>query len=350
MALYWIRLFRPLLAKGVSLPQMPGNRGLEGLGFVRPDGFPQLMNVSDTDLRVGMRIAEDRRNALHRALRDARRTIIEMPVKHLNYHDGRPIFPTKGKRLVRAPVVGRLDAPYLWSFGEFSLPRHLWRALQRYNVWVEPALVAEWMRLMNEYAKTQGRKLDQARVAQSMVWSEPDRAATIPRERAFRLLEQGPLYCVWSGRRISGRNLDIDHCFPWSSWPCNDLWNLLPASRVVNQGQKRDQLPADLVLRRAKGRIIDWWDSGYVRAENRLITEQFALEASSTLPALEIRGASVEEALSPSNLHRLLEDVFSAVSLQRLRLRNDQRIPEWDGPADRSQRPGGAGALPSPEL
>jgi tripartite-type tricarboxylate transporter receptor subunit TctC len=34
--------------------------------------------------------------------------------------------------------------------------------------------------------------------------------------------------------------LDIDHCLPWSAWPCGDLWNLLPASPRVNQHLKRD--------------------------------------------------------------------------------------------------------------
>lgn len=79
VALYWIRLFKPLLAEGRELPQSPENRGLRRLGFVRPDGFARLMDVPDIDLRVGTRIAEDRRPALHRALRDARNTIVAMP-------------------------------------------------------------------------------------------------------------------------------------------------------------------------------------------------------------------------------------------------------------------------------
>ena len=316
VALYWIRLFKPLLAR--NLPQSPENRGLGRLGFVRADGFPRLMDVPDIDLRIGMRFAKDRRGELHRALRDARNTIVEMPVAHLNHHDGTPVFPARIERLRPPPADLRLDAPYLWSFGRFVVPRHLWRAFQRYNVWIEPAIVAEWKRLMNLYAWRQGRKLDDAAVLQGMAWSEPGRAVRVPRERAVRLIEQRPLYCVWSGRRLTRESLDIDHCFPWSSWPCSDLWNLLPASRRVNQQEKGDRLPADPVLRRAKDRIVDWWGTGYVSAADRLLGEQFALEASATLPTLK----------PPAND---LEDVFSAVSLQRLRLSNDQRIPEWEG-------------------
>ena len=334
VALYWIRLFKPLLVKGRELPQSPENRGLERLGFVRPDGFPQLMDVADIDLRVGMRIAEARRREFHRALRDARNTIVEMPVTHLTLHDGSPIFPAERRRLGIAPVNGRLDAPYLWSFGVFSVPRHLWRAFQRYNVWIEPALVSEWIRLMKQYARGQGRTLHDAEVVPAMTWAEPGRVARVPRERAARLIDQGALHCVWSGRKLNRTNLDIDHCFPWSNWPCSDLWNLLPASRNVNQHEKRDKLPADVVLRRAKDRIVDWWEAGYVRTDDRLLAEQFTLEASATLPALELPSEDLGSVVAGARLHRLLEDVFSAVSLQRIRLSNDQRIPEWQGPAE----------------
>ena len=45
-----------------------------------------------------------------------------------------------------------LDAPYLARFGTLEVPRNLWRALGRFAVWVEPALIAEWQRLMRGYA------------------------------------------------------------------------------------------------------------------------------------------------------------------------------------------------------
>ena len=333
VALYWIRLFKPLLADGRRLPQMPGNVGLKGLGFVREGGFPLLLDMPDIELRAGMRIAESRRLALHRALRDARTTIANMPARYLTLHDGSPVFPVESRQPGRAAVGGRLDAPYLWSFGRFCVPRHLWRAFQRYNVWIEPALIAEWIRMMNDYATSQARKLEEAEIARGMDWSEPDRAVTMSRERAERLIEGGSLHCVWSGRRL-GPGFNIDHCFPWARWPCSDLWNLLPASPAVNS-EKRDKLPADLVLRRAKDRIVDWWETGYVRTDNRLLTEQFALEASATLPTLDLPAGNPHGMLTEARLHHLLEDVFFAVSLQRLRLSNDQQIPEWQGPADR---------------
>ena len=318
VALFWIRLFKPLLAPGRMLPQSPVNRDHHGLSFVKPDAFPRLAGVADNDLRVGMMIAEDTRRALDSSLRHAAHTIVNMPARYLTYQDGRPIFPVRRRRPGRASQGLTLDAPYLWSFGSFSVPRHLWAALQRYNIWIEPALVNEWKRLMSQYASRQGKKVTEGELAQAMAWTEPDRTAGVPRHQALQTIDRGPLYCVWSGRRLRETNLDIDHCFPWSAWPCSDLWNLLPVHREVNQRLKREKLPTDLALRQAKDRIICWWDTGYIRSDNQILVDQFSLEASATLPTLE--DPTVD-----------LEDVFSALSLQRLRLSNDQQIPEWNG-------------------
>src|SRR3974390_1607389 len=90
VGLYWIRLFKPLLAEG--LPQSPTNQGDELLGFVK-DGFRALGDVSHLDLRVGMVFGGDRSAALHDALRDACNTITRMPAHYMTYPGGGPVLP-----------------------------------------------------------------------------------------------------------------------------------------------------------------------------------------------------------------------------------------------------------------
>ena len=58
-----------------------------------------------------------------------------------------------------------------------------------------------------------------------------------------------------------------------------------------------------------------------------------------TLPTQDLPTSNLEDVLAGARLHRLLEDVFSAAFLQRLRLSNDQRVPEWQGAADRRRLP-----------
>ena len=320
VALFWLRLYLPLLRAG--MPQSPTHRtGFENLGFAKA-ALEQLGDLSPLDLRAGGVVGNDRRRAMHQSLRDACETIHRMPAAHLTYDDNNSgddnrIFPVE-RGTTRTPNALRLDRDYLWSFGKLSVPMHLWRAMQRYAVWIEPALVEEWVRLSLRYGKTQDRMIDEGSLRMTMAWVEPTRDVEDVRRRAFDMLDaKQRLYCVWTGKALHRNSLDIDHCFPWSAWPCGDLWNLMPSSRAVNQHQKRDLLPNDATLRSAKDRVVDWWDAGYC-AEPAELGDRFRLEATARLPAV---GSASD-----------LEDVFVALGLQRLRLCNDQQIPEWGGP------------------
>jgi len=327
VALYWLRLFKPLLA--ADLPQSPENRGLARLGFVG-DGYRALIGVSHLDLRVGMRFAGDRATALHRALADASRTIVKMPATYLTYPGGNrlesarpsgaPVFPARKFAVRHRPRNALvLDAPTLWSFGELRVPLPLWKAMQRFDAWIEPAIVAEWTRLMHRYAQGQGRTLPAHGLAAATAWIDPARDVRLPRELALRTMTGAPLHCVWTGKRLNERSLDIDHCFPWSAWPCDQLWNLMPAHRDVNQRLKRDRLPGDAALSQARDRIAEWWMRAYL-ASGEPLAQRFETEARAGLPSIGTTSFGMDE-------------VFDAVRLQRLRLRQDQGIPEWDGNA-----------------
>ena len=121
------------------------------------------------------------------------------------------------------------------------------------------------------------------------------------------------------GACLLAGTLDIDHLFPWSAWPCGDLWNLLPAHREVNQRLKRDRLPSAAALENAGERIVDWWRAAYLSPVDPLLPVRFGHEAQASLPGLRTGDA---DAPGP-------ERVFAAVGLQRMRLRHDQQVPEW---------------------
>jgi len=139
----------------------------------------------------------------------------------------------------------------------------------------------------------------------------------IAREQALLLIEATTLCCVWSGRVLSAETLDIDHCFPWAAWPCDDLWNLLPTHRTVNRKQKRNNLPGIELLRFAADRIQGWWDRGYLKANNQALPERFMAEVKASLPMIAHDSAR-------------LDDVFTALNLQQLRLKHDQQVPVWE--------------------
>jgi hypothetical protein len=127
----------------------------------------------------------------------------------------------------------------------------------------------EWARYILGYAENQGRKLDETEVRAALRWSNPERDVALARNCALKLLNAGGLTCVWSGRPLRADILDVDHCFPWSAWPCDHLWNLLPTHKEVNQKQKRDRLPSADHLREAEKRITSWWTNGYALERKR---------------------------------------------------------------------------------
>jgi SAM-dependent methyltransferase len=123
VALFWVRMFKPLLAAG--LPQTPSNQGLEGLDFVR-DGFRGLLRVPAQDLRVGANLSGEDARTLTQAVGDAARTIARMPAHYTTYADRQPIFPARVARAPRARGGLAIDSEWLWRFGEFEIPRHVW--------------------------------------------------------------------------------------------------------------------------------------------------------------------------------------------------------------------------------
>ena len=317
VALNWLRLYLPLVK--ADMPQSPSGTGGSGLGFVR-ENFRVLVAgaAGHLDLRVGAVIGADRAPAVHGALWDAADTVTRMPANFLTFPNGGRIFPALRARRTAAPAGILIDAGYMQSFGVIKMPGDLWRAMRRFASWIEPALVYEWTRLMKRYAAARGQWLDEGAVAAAMAWSDPERDVIAARRVALNFLEAGrPLHCVWTGKRLRAEILDIDHCLPWSAWPCGDLWNLMPSHRHVNQRLKRDKLPSASTLLSARLPIKEWWASAYT-ADGGVMQARFIEEAKASLPSMD----TGDTPGSP--------DVFAGLELQRLRLRQDQRVPEWD--------------------
>jgi SAM-dependent methyltransferase len=313
VALFWIRQFKPLL--DARYPQSPTNIGYQGLEFAK--GSLALLTVSPLDLRVAGRFSQLQAAHLGSSLKAAAANITKMPVNFIRYPSGNQILAVQRyHRSIPKPAL-TVDREYLAGFGWMLVPRHLWTALVRFNSWIEPAIIAEWTRYILQYAEGQGRKLEETDVRTALRWSDPERDVALARDCALKLLSIDELKCVWSGKPLRTGTLDVDHCFPWSAWPCDHLWNLMPTHREVNQREKRHRLPSAEHLRDSQDRIIAWWEKGYQLERNEALTNRFFAEAQAALPSLENTVA----------LNAL--DVFDGLELQRIRLHHDQQIPEW---------------------
>jgi SAM-dependent methyltransferase len=311
VALFWLRMYKPLME--AALPQMPATRTGARPGFVT-DNFTALRAINPFELRVGAVFGGETARRLHRSLGEIAQIIRTMPARYLRWPaSDQPIFEIHAQRRFATPLPLIIDAPFLWSFGELRVPLQIWQALGRYNVWIEPVLIAEWLRLMEGYAGAGAPHVRQL-APPLLVWADPERDTRIAREAVARMRAAGkPVYCVWSGQRLQG-DYDIDHCFPFAAWPCGDAWNLMPASKPINN-QKSNRLVTQGALERAGDIIIDWWDGAFLSngddARNR-----FFMEAEQTLPLLMGTPGT--------------GDVLDAMKMHRIRLAKDQGLRAWE--------------------
>ncbi|QNU63988.1 class I SAM-dependent methyltransferase [Vreelandella titanicae] len=306
VGLFWIKLYRPLLIER-DLRQSPGEKGY---GFAKDD-FYRLKQLSPHDLRIGSAFYDPQCAAtVMRAIRDACQTVLKMPAHFTTWPGSqRPVFDGSYQGLRIREQAVRLDSATLASFGTFRIPTSLWDSMSRYACWIEPAIVHEWAQLMQRYDTT----YDIGTLHLALQWQESRRDTQQARQLVTqRLLEPAPLSCVWSQNDLHRQNYAIDHCFPWSRWNNNDLWNLLPATAKANQS-KSDRLPAAQVMQKAKQDIMHWWQ--YLDAST--VCQQFRDEAAVALPLA-----------TPTSS---LDGIFNSALLQRQRLKANQQLAEWMG-------------------
>ncbi|WP_366525094.1 hypothetical protein [uncultured Shewanella sp.] len=99
---------------------------------------------------------------------------------------------------------------------------------------------------------------------------------------------------------------------PFVRWPNNDLWNLLPSRARLQQSETR---------------ICDWWQQAWLGSDSHNLqsdylesrhtyTQRFFAQANLALPGL-------------TQTNRSVSDVFEAMLLQRVRLKEMQQLREW---------------------
>ena len=265
-------------------------------------------------MRIGAIFGGDTAKHLHRSLGEIAQLVRRMPANYLRWPASeQAIFEVRLARRTSPPASLRIDDALLWSFGELHIPNQIWHAFTRYNVWVEPVLVAEWVRLMESYASNRIANIRQ--LAQSfLVWADPERDTRLARAAVARIREAGKsIYCVWSGKRLNDE-YDIDHCFPFAAWPCGDAWNLMPASCRINN-QKSNRLVTQAAIERSSDYITSWWADAFLSQGDEW-QRRFYLEAGLTLPLF---------VADPSE-----QDVIDAMKIHRMRLASDQGLRPWE--------------------
>ena len=325
VALYWCHQYKDLIDthKIFQTPNKSPN-----MGFMTATGWDKLTHLTASDYRIGNLFTGDDAKALYRTLSAAVQNIKKMPCTYIKLPNSEKTIFEVANKTVKAKDSIFLDLLTLEQWGEFSLPESTWIAFNRYACWIEPVLVSEWVKTMTGYAGNSQYKSpeNQFKLHQALNWEEPKRTTTEVRKRfeqlqnEFSNKESGneQIRCIWSDKSLK-REYAIDHCMPFSRWPNNDLWNLLP-SDVKENGYKGDRLPTEQKFKQAKERMQHWWQAAWLEDESSVKQidnhRRFFAEANVALPGLSSDNSSID-------------DLFEALVLQRRRLKEMQQLREW---------------------
>ncbi|MRJ43159.1 MULTISPECIES: HNH endonuclease domain-containing protein [Idiomarina] len=141
----------------------------------------------------------------------------------------------------------------------------------------------------------------------ALQWENPERSTRRVRERVDALAD---VDCCWSGRSLNKNAYAVDHAFPFARWPNNDLWNLLPTQKKINEN-KSDKLPTRQRLTQSRAYILEWWQQAWDSNQREFFTQ-----ANFALPDL-----------TPNNTN--YNDVFEALTVQRDRIKQIQQLRDW---------------------
>jgi protein-L-isoaspartate O-methyltransferase len=304
VAFYWLKIYK-ILIDTHDIQQVSG----QGVGFIKPDGWAQITHLSNNDLFIGA-VFTDTKDVLgiDTTLKHIASVIKHMPCKYLTFPGTQnAIFDVNIRRKAKPNSI-LFDLDYFKSFGELIVPRSLWELFTQYSVWVEPVLLSEWVNQMATY-KQNHHRFQKHDLYHALQWIEPKHSTAKVRNKVDELLSTDNVNCCWSGKTLKTKYA-IDHAFPFSRWPNNDLWNLLPSKVDVNS-KKSDKLPTHSKLSHSKEYITDWWQQAW-----HLDTQVFFNQANIALPDLN----------STDNF----EDVFEAMLYQRNRIKALQQLPDWE--------------------
>lgn len=316
VGLYWIKTYLPLVLKH-NLIQTPTANHAEqkGYGWAKANHFYSLQDLSPFDLRIGARFDANVSRRLIGAIHDACANIQKMPANYITWPgQNRQVFECDTRSFRHPSTSWQITRDSLAQFGSFRIPANLWQTMGQYACWLEPAIFNEWIRLMQSW-----RTEYDLRVYDTVFqWVDASRDTSVARSLALKLQHRGaPLRCVWTEKKLRHESFAIDHCFPWSRWLNNDLWNLMPVTSQANSA-KADKLPTARLLQHSQPLILDWWQQAYL--QDPALQQQFFIEAEAALPLLV--------GTADGGMHDL-DSVFHAMQHQRARLKANQQLREW---------------------
>jgi len=131
----------------------------------------------------------------------------------------------------------------------------LWQTFRDLSLWIEALCIHQWAMITPDFNSDMPNDVTRGKVYQ-LLTDRPDNRRPLTWERNqidILMMEGETFHCPWTKKRLRhGVSYDIDHLFPFSVYPINELWNLVPTDPHFNQHTKRDRVPDSQRLKAAE--------------------------------------------------------------------------------------------------
>jgi hypothetical protein len=274
----WLLYYYPILQSQTLIPQINGENNL---------AFSIQLSklISDYESRGGFSvfyndlknkgIPADLQSDFFELAKKLRDTITKMPMKYIGRsiaNDYYSIFKYENHKLKRHSNID--IETLIKDFGTFSIPLEYYESFKILGSFIngQDSILFKWA----EFSVNASKKSLTFDKAINEVIKGPITEREIRDSRSLYvniLKNEGKCNCVWTGENIiSMVEMNIDHVIPFSIWKNNDLWNLLPATRKVNN-QKLDKIPSSKIIESRKQQILEYWELIYSNQHGRFEKE-----------------------------------------------------------------------------
>jgi len=260
----WIFYYYPVFSSPYFIPQKNGENQIRNQLAIRKP-FNDFIKLYEhrggiesfyNDFKRN-RIPDDVQKSLKKLVTKIATTIKTMPMKYLGYsyfgsynqvawhnNDAKNISPGFSFRGYESTDI----------LGTFNIPLKYFPVFENLGRYIlgNSSLLSKWTDFtMNlKTARSQDNKC-----FYELLLKSPNTERNVRYVKS--ILKNRIIYCVWSGKKLN--DYALDHIIPFSIWPNNFLWNLLPSSKSINLN-KSDFIPEKETLLKSKERILYYWD------------------------------------------------------------------------------------------
>lgn len=223
---------------------------------------------------VNGNVSAEVRNSYSRCIRELVKAI-QQPIRYAG--DGSAQFSvfTRAKRATELDPR-TVTLPYQSATELFTVVGdEMWEDFKFYSLYIEALCLHEWA-LFVEGADRDGSGTDRGQVYLALT-DRPDNRRPLTWERnQFELLmmEGDGLRCFWTNKPLTPENYDVDHIIPITTFPINELWNLVPSESEFNRFKKRDKMPDQTWLPTMRERLPRIYQTYFDRPNMQSVLER----------------------------------------------------------------------------